>query len=108
MYKIKFSPDAANDLNETHTYITEELGSVSAATRTVRAITDKIKQLASYPELGTPLSAVVSIETAYRFLVCGNYLVFYRIEQDAVYIIRILYGRRNYMQVLFGKEPPET
>lgn len=103
MYKIYFSPDAVGDLKEIHSYICEELGSEAAATRTVGTITERIGQLASFPELGTPLSAAVQIETAYRSLACGNFLAFYRFENGTVYVNRILYGRRNFLQTLFGK-----
>ncbi len=49
------------------------------------------------------LSAVLEFETDYRYLVCGNYIVFYRYENEKVYIVRIIYARRNYMRILFGE-----
>lgn len=58
-------------------------------------------------EMGAPLSAIVDFETDYRFLVCGNYTAFYRFENRTVYIVRVLYGRRDFMRILFG-EPNET
>jgi plasmid stabilization system protein ParE len=51
---------------------------------------------------------VLNVETDYRFQVCGNYLIFYRLEQGTVYIIRVLYGKRDYMRLLFGEQPPQT
>ena len=42
------------------------------------------------------------MESDYRFLVSGNYLVFYRAYGKDVYIDRVLYGRRDYMLILFG------
>jgi plasmid stabilization system protein ParE len=36
----------------------------------------------------------------YRFIPCKNYLVFYRAEEKAVSIIRILYARRDYLGLL--------
>lgn len=41
-------------------------------------------------------------ESDCRFLVSGNYLVFYRAYGKDVYIDRVLYGRREYMRILFG------
>ncbi len=66
-----------------------------------------IKGLETFPEIGAPLRSVVPFETTYRFLVCGKYTVFYRYENDAVYIVRVLFSGRNYMQILFG-EPDEA
>ena len=32
----------------------------------------------------------------------GNYLTFYRVNGNEVYVDRILYGRRDYLRILFG------
>ncbi|WP_218571234.1 type II toxin-antitoxin system RelE/ParE family toxin [Paenibacillus oralis] len=55
-----------------------------------------------YPKIGTPLSATIDIQTDYRYLVCDNYLIFYRYEDGVVYVVRVLYGRRNFIRVLFS------
>ena len=52
--------------------------------------------------IGAPLSSIVPVESEYRFLAYGKYLTFYRVVAQDVYIDRILYGRRNYLAVLFG------
>ena len=106
MTPVKFSPEAVKDLQEIQSYIANELCSQQAADRTVSKILGRIRRLSSFPEIGTPLSAIFSFDTNYRYLVCGHYTAFYRVEQDAVYIVRILYGRRDFMRILFG-EPPE-
>lgn len=103
MTEIKFSPEAVNDLRQIRAYISEELYSEEAAVNTLSNIIKRIRILAQYPECGAPLSSIVNFETDYRFLVCGNYTAFYRVEEQTVYIVRILYGRRNFMQVLFGE-----
>lgn len=107
MAKIKFSPEAIADLQQTKAYITEELCNEQAAINTVANITRKIRMLADFPEIGAPLSSIIDFETDYRFLVCGKYTAFYRTENQAVNIIRVLYGRRNFMQILFG-EPSDN
>lgn len=40
-------------------------------------------------------------ETDYRYLVCDKYLAFYRCISGDIYIDRILYGRRDYLTILF-------
>ena len=67
-------------------------------------ITKRIRQLADFPESGAHLSSIINCEVPYRFLVCGNYTAFYKVEAAEVHIIRVLYGRRNFMQILFGRE----
>ena len=107
MTEIKLSPEAIFDLQQTKAYIANELCNEQAAVNTITKITNRIRMLADFPLSGAPLSSIVSFETDYRFLVCGNYTAFYRIDNQMVYIIRVLYGRRNFMQILFG-EPNDT
>ncbi|MBO4583549.1 MAG: type II toxin-antitoxin system RelE/ParE family toxin [Clostridia bacterium] len=107
MAKINFSPDAIADLKQTRKYITEELCSEQAATNTISKIMKHIRMLEDFPESGALLSTVVNIANDYRFLVCGNYIAFYRYEHDVVYVVRVLYGRRDYMRMLFGEVPDE-
>ncbi len=103
MADIKFSPEAINDLNRTKEYITEELYEEKAAQNTISKILKRIRQLSEFPLSGSPLSSIVNLNTDYRFLVCGNYTAFYRFENETVYIVRVLYGRRDFMRILFGK-----
>ena len=107
MAEIKFSPDALADLKQTRTYITEELCSEQAANNTISKIMKHIRMLADFPETGAPLSSIVNIATDHRFLVCGNYTAFYRYELNTVFIVRVLYGRRDFMRILFGEVPEE-
>lgn len=107
MNEIKFSPEAISDLQQTKAYITNELCNEQAAVNTIAKITKRISMLADFPESGASLSTIVGFETDYRFLVCGKYTAFYRIENQTVNIIRVLYGRRNFVQILFG-EPDEN
>ena len=48
------------------------------------------------------LSSIADVESGFRFLVTGSYLTFYQIENGGIYIDRILYGRRDYLRILFG------
>ena len=103
MAKINYSPTALEDLREIKSYISEELCSEPAAINTIEKIMKRIRQLADFLDLGAPLSSIIDLEVPYRFLVCGNYIAFYKTDADNVYIIRVLYGKRNYMQILFGR-----
>ena len=107
MAEIKLSPDALSDLKQTKNYITEELGSEQAAVNTLEKITKHIRVLSDFPETGTPLSSIVDFDTDYRYLVCGNYTAFYSYEQNTVYILRVLYNRRDFMRILFDIEAKE-
>ena len=108
MIEIKFSPDAITDLLLSKNYIAEELNSNTAAQNTIEKIMRRIRMLSEFPETGAPLSGIVGFDTEYRYLVCGNYNVFYRYEREAVYIVRVLYCRRDYMRILFPSDDENT
>ena len=101
MNKIVYSPKARNDLDEIWTYISEKLLNPSAAEATVNGILDTIDMLQAQAEIGKPLYFSSDLFSGYRFLVYKNYLAFYRTSKDTVYIDRIIYGKRDYMRLLF-------
>ena len=74
----------------------------SAAISTVRNITNDIRRLREHSLIGASLSSIADVESDYRFLVTGSYLTFYRVLDNDVYVYRVLYGRRDYLRILFG------
>jgi len=100
--EIDYSAAAIKDLEQIGDYIAERLYNPQAAFNTVNKIQDAIDKLADFPLMGSSLSSITGIKTDYRFLVCGNYLVFYRPLENKTLIIRIIYGRRDYIGILFG------
>jgi len=60
-----------------------------------------MNELSISPEARKDLEEIKAYITDYRFLVCGNYLAFYRYKDATVYVDRILYGRRDYLKILF-------
>lgn len=101
MYKLNISPKAKDDLVEIKEYISQELCNPQAASNIISKLMRKIRILSDYPKVGTQLGSVIDIQSEYRFIVCDNYLIFYRYEDQAVFVSRILYSRRDYMRVLF-------
>ena len=102
MAEIRFSPEALADLKGIKAYIEKELLNEQAAADTIADIMKHIRQLSGFPESGAPLSSVIQLDTNYRYLSCGSYTVFYRYENGIAFIDRVLYGRRDYMRILFG------
>ena len=101
MIEVLFSPDALEDLQEIKSYITDDLQNETAAENTVKTIMDRNKQLIPLPNMGAPLSSVAQTQSDYRYLIFGSYTAFYRYDGDVVNVIRVLFGRRDYMRVLF-------
>ena len=102
MIKVSLSAEAERDLSQIKRYVTDELENPAAAKRILAGITKRIRILSKFPELGPSLATIVSFRSDYRFLVCGNYLAFYLYEQNVVLVDRVLYGKRDFVKVLFG------
>ena len=126
--KVRYTAQALHDLDEVWDYISFELQNPQAAEKTVnkildiavdlenpkaameviKRITKKIRLLNDNPLMGAALASISGANSDERFLVCGSYMVFYRITRENIFIDRVLYGRRDYLRVLFDKtELPE-
>ncbi|MEA4970159.1 MAG: type II toxin-antitoxin system RelE/ParE family toxin [Candidatus Pelethousia sp.] len=103
MNKLYLSGEAQNDLAELRLYISQELANPDAAQNAVSEIIRRLRMLEVHAQLGAPLSSITGLESDYRFLVCGNYLAFYRVGESAIFVDRILYSRRDYIRILFGE-----
>lgn len=102
---IYYSPEAQNDLDEIWEYISVELCNPQAAENTISKIMDTVDGLKDFSEIGALLSSITEVESDYRFLISGNYMIFYRVIEKDVYIDRVLYGRRDYLRILFSDLP---
>lgn len=66
-------------------------------------ITDRlysiIEQLLVFPNMGVEIDEEEIGKSGYRKLICGNYLCFYRVIDDVIYIYHIADGRKEYKQL---------
>lgn len=107
MTKLQISPAAKDDLVQIKEYISEELNNPQAAIELVGKITRRMRVLIEHPQIGPTLSSRIGMQTNYRYLICENYMIFYWCENNLVFVSRILYGKRDYMRVLFSDLPEE-
>jgi len=105
MHEIRINPLALQDLQEIKAYITDELCNPEAAINAVNKIIKTCERLAETPFTGKKLSAVIDVETDFRYCISGSYLIFYRVDSQYVSVYRVLYGRRDYVRILFGDIP---
>ena len=98
---IHYSAESRRDLDDIWDYIVSELQNRVAAERVVDRILDAVERLKDFAEMGALLSSVADVGGDYRFLVSGNYMVFSRVNGRDDFIDRVLYGRRDYLRVLF-------
>lgn len=104
MADIHYSPTALNDLDEIWTYLSQNLCNPIAAQNTINGIMDAVDMLSDQPEMGVPLYFLSGLNSGYRYVIHGNYMAFYRTNRTDVYMDRVLYGKSDYMRVLFKDE----
>lgn len=95
---IRINPVATTDLQEIKNFIAED--NIEAAIKIVKDIIEKIESLAEFPEMGAMLMYKIRLMSKYRYITCGQYLIFYIYEDGIVSIQRILHGKRDYMSLL--------
>ena len=91
MAAVHISPKALVDLEEIMRYVQSDLESDLEAENIVKGMIGRIRELESSPKEGAPTSFASTAENNYRCLSCDNYSVFYRYEEDVVYIVRIMF-----------------
>ena len=99
--KLKYTPEAIADLQNTKAYILNVLRNPNAATRITKQILDMCGSLKEHPNLGMSLKAKTDIETDLKYFICENHLAFYCVDGDWVMVVRILDGRTDYMHMIF-------
>lgn len=102
MNKVSYSPMALNDLDDIWEYITYRLSAPNAAEKTINGILDAVDRLNDHSKLGAPLYFESGLFSGYRYVRYKEYIAFYRISGNDVMVDRVIYGRRDYMTILFG------
>jgi len=97
--KVVFLPASQQDLAELLSYIRNELQNPTAADNIAAKILQRIQSLGSFPETGASLENIDPQLGNYHYLVVDNYLIIYNVANQ-VEIVRILYARSDYMQLL--------
>ena len=89
---------ATKDLNEIADYFAEN--SLDAGERFFKSFNCKCQQLVAFPNSG---KSYATIRPGLRGLALEGYIVFYRILDDGIEILRVLSGRRDFPSLF--KEP---
>lgn len=102
--KLVIAPAAKEDLKEIKEYISVKLCNPAAAVNVVKRIIKDYRMLPDTPEIGIPLDRKIDVKTPFRFIISGNYLVFYQINHDTIEVHRVLYKGRDYFRILLPEE----
>ncbi len=98
-YEVILTEKAKIELKGIYDYISKSLMSEIAAKNLYNKVKDSILRLEDFPESCSIIEHYKDNKYQYRKLVINNYLVIYRIDEEnkKVYIVRIIYGKRNYI-----------
>ena len=100
MYKIDYLPLALDDLKEIIRYITLELEAPRAAEQLIIKIDKEVQKLTDNPFRCHLYFPSESLSHEYRILNINNYSIFYTVEKEKVEIHRVIYSKRNILQML--------
>ena len=81
----KLADYIAADIKE---YIAED--NEEMAVKTIQEIYARIENIQQFPYMGADLAKRVSFRTDYKYVICGNYVVLYKIGEEYVEIYRVM------------------
>lgn len=104
MAQIIWTEPALSDLNEIAEYIA--LDKPDAARRLVKHVFTSVERLEKFPESGRIPPEL--LRSKYRDLIVGPCRVFYRVDQDKVYILYVMRGERQLRKYLLEERAQDS
>lgn len=98
-YKIIFTNDAVEEMDNIFTYISEKLYNPTSARKLMKEINDSIEELQYTANSYKVIKKHPDLEMEYRRIIIKNYVIIYTIDEknDRVYIMHMYYGGSNYL-----------
>lgn len=108
MYKLHFAKLFREDVQSSVDYIKHTLHAPAAAERLKGAIKKTYKKIKDAPFMypAVPNDYLASI--GFRFAIVKNYMLFYIAGEKEIYVIRFLYGHRNWIHILHNTNVMEN
>ncbi|RTE93077.1 type II toxin-antitoxin system RelE/ParE family toxin [Bradyrhizobium sp. LVM 105] len=97
---VVITAEAEADIEEIASYVAEQ--SPQSALKLIRGLREKCESLADAPR-GYPLVPRYE-DKGIRRRPFGSFLIFYRVGIDAIEVIHILHGARDYEPLLFPED----
>lgn len=97
-YQIHFLRIAEQDFIEIIEFISND--SPVSAEKVAESIENNLSHLANHPFLGRAPKEIELARAGFRYLIVDNYLIFYTIEEQTIFVHRIIHGARDYKRLL--------
>lgn len=99
-YQLKIFPMAQLDMEQIFDYIAVELCNPTAAIGQINDFEKAFDNICTFPESCPYINNEYVKEKSLRKLFVNNYIAFYRVRDNEIQIVRVLYGMRNYEALL--------
>lgn len=99
-YRLKIFPLAQADMESIFSYISSELKNPTAAVKQMDDFEKAFDNICTFPESCPMIDNEYVNDKKLRKLIVNNYIAFFRIKEREVQVIRVLYGMRNYQEIL--------
>ena len=95
-YQLKIFPMARFDMEQIFDYIAVELCNPTAAIGQINDFEKAFENVCTFPESCPYINNEYVKDKSLRKLIVNNYIAFYRIKDNEIQVVRVLYGMRNY------------
>lgn len=84
------------DMEQVFDYIAVELCNPTAAIGQINDFEKAFENVCTFPESCPYINNEYVKDKSLRKLIVNNYIAFYRIKDNEIQVVRVLYGMRNY------------
>ena len=99
-YNLQIFPLAQLDMEQIFEYISVELCNPTAAINQINDFEKAFDHICNFPESCPYITNEYVKDKSLRKLIINNYIAFYRICENQIQVVRVLYGMRNYESLL--------
>jgi addiction module RelE/StbE family toxin len=99
-YNIEYSKESKQDLIGIKQYIKYNLQEPETAQKLISKIRNEINNVKNNPEIYAIIDDELIKKLEIRKMIVDNYIIFYRIKNNNIEIVRVMYGRRNWINLL--------
>ncbi|MBQ3265363.1 MAG: type II toxin-antitoxin system RelE/ParE family toxin [Ruminococcus sp.] len=101
-YDVIITPDAGADLYRLKEYIANTLNEPQAALKYIKSLRSRIEQLRTFPNATAPVTEEPWRSKGIRRILHKNFYVYYKTanEENRVYVLKVIYSRRDQLNAL--------
>ncbi len=99
-YNIQYLKESKEDLLGIKQYIKYDLQKPEISQKLISKIRNEINNLKYNPKIYEVIDDELLNKIGIRKLIVDNYIIFYRVKNDSIDIVRIMYGIRNLIKLL--------